>query len=69
MLSNDRGHSGSPREMGSPLDRVVGCDSTTAGPEASAESSEVNNHNGAEDKNRVLELQHYTSRYIHVHKS
>ena len=68
VLSNDKGHSRSPWEKGNPLDKVVQCNSTTAGQESSAESSEVNNHAGAEHKNRVVELQHYTSRYIHVHK-
>lgn len=65
MPSNDRAHSGSPQEGRSPLDRVVGCDSTTTGPESSVEAGEVESHPGSEDKNGVLELQHYTTRYAH----
>ena len=64
MPSNDRTHSGSPQEVGSPLDRVVGCDSTTTGVEASAELGELDNHAGSEDGNVVMELQHYTTRYV-----
>lgn len=68
MPSNDRGHSGSPQDVRSPLDRVVGCDSTTTGAEASAETGDVDNHTRSEDKNSVLELQYYSTRYVHRHE-
>ena len=67
-LCDDRGHSGSPQEIKRLLDSVFGCNSPKSGQEASAESREVYNCDGAEDMNRVLEHQHYIFRYIHVHK-